>query len=380
MSFDRRFWDENGYVIIPNAVPPEQLQAVIDSIWQYTGKDPNNSESWYQAPLLEGAMVNMSHSQSMWDNRQSPLLHEVFTELWGTEKLWVVLDRVNMNPPVRSGWDHSGFLHWDMDPTKAPEPMFQAVLYLTDTTAEMGGFQCAPGSHHRLLEWQATHSPEEGAPREDTTGDWMMKKSHPIKDWVMQGLETKAIEGKAGDFLIWNVALLHGNGRNVSDRPRLAQYISLTPEGTTRANNLVHGGEELRKARIDSWQNGAYPGVVAAALGVPEGVASVWLNGILADPAKVCPIPEARCMPRLTADQLAALPGLLAQAQPWLHPDVAHAIPLHKSYGIGGRFLAAELLSREIADLLYTTFGFAFTAEPAQLTPLGEKLLGRQRW
>ena len=28
----RTFWEENGYVIIPNAIPQENLDAVIDSI------------------------------------------------------------------------------------------------------------------------------------------------------------------------------------------------------------------------------------------------------------------------------------------------------------------------------------------------------------
>jgi ectoine hydroxylase-related dioxygenase (phytanoyl-CoA dioxygenase family) len=30
-------------------------------------------------------------------------------------------------------------------------------------------------------------------------------------------------------MVIWNNRLLHGNGRNVSDRPRLAQYITMWP-------------------------------------------------------------------------------------------------------------------------------------------------------
>ena len=64
----------------------------------------------------------------------------------------------------------------------------------------------------------------------------MMSKGNPIKEWVMQGLERKSIPGKAGDFLIWNVALLHGNGKNVANQPRLAQYISMTPEGSAQTS------------------------------------------------------------------------------------------------------------------------------------------------
>jgi hypothetical protein len=325
-------------------------------------------------------MINMGNNQALWNNRQAPRFHEIFSELWGSEKLWVVLDRANFNPPVNEQWQHEGFLHWDMNPTKPPEPMYQGVLYLTDTSADMGGFQCVPGSHRRLLEWQATHTPEEGAPPAGTSGrDWMMKRDHPIKEWVMRGLEPKAIPGKAGDFLIWNVALLHGNGKNVANQPRLAQYISLTPEGTTRAQALVHGGEQLRQARIASWQHGSYPTAVAAALGVPEGVAEPWLRNMLDHPAAQ-EVPAARCTPRLTDAQLQTLPALLETHQPWSAPEILQAKPLSRHYGIGGHFLPVELLSKQIADLMSAEFGLTFDAQPAKLTELGEKLLGLKCW
>ncbi|CAN5760245.1 hypothetical protein BH10CHL1_BH10CHL1_25710 [soil metagenome] len=380
-SFDQQFWDEHGYVVIPNVVPQANLQAVIDAIWAYTGKDSHNSASWYQEPLLEGAMVNMSNSQPMWDNRQAPRLHEIFTELWGTEKLWVVLDRVNLNPPVNEQWHHQGFLHWDMDPTKPPEPLFQGVLYLTDTSEAMGGFQCVPGSHRRLLEWQATHTADEGTPPPGTSGrDWMMQKQHPIKEWVMEGLKAKSIPGKAGDFLIWNVALLHGNGKNVSDQPRLAQYISMSPEGTARHRSLVYGGEPLLQARINSWRCGPYPQVVADALGVPEGVANPWLRSIIDNPDNVQTLPQARCTPRLTEAQLRQLPTLLAARKPWTDADIVDAKLTGPQYGISGSFLAVELLSKQVAELMREKFGLTFTAEPAHLTDLGKKLLGLERW
>jgi len=393
MVFDQQFWEENGYVVIPNAVAQGNLQAVIDAIWTYTGKDPHNPKTWYQEPLLEGAMVNMSNNQAMWDNRQAPELHQIFSELWGTEKLWVVLDRTNLNPPVNEQWHYEGFLHWDMDPTRPPEPLFQGVLYLTDTTEAMGGFQCVPGSHRRLLEWQATHTPEEGTPPPGVAArDWMMSKGNPIKEWVMQGLERKSIPGKAGDFLIWNVALLHGNGKNVANQPRLAQYISMTPEGSARSKSLVYGGETLRQSRIDSWRCGPYPCIVADALGVPEGIANQWLRSTLDqavdhavgnaedNPAALPAIPQPRCTPRLSAVQLQELPALLAARRPWEDSAIVQAKTTSGQYGISGFFVAVELLSQQVAELMKAQFGLSFNAQPAHLTELGKKLLGLERW
>ena len=82
MAFDKAFWEEYGYVVIPNVVSQANLQAVIDAIWEYTGKDSHNRSDWYKEPLLPGAMVSMSNNQALWDNRQAPSIHQVFAELW----------------------------------------------------------------------------------------------------------------------------------------------------------------------------------------------------------------------------------------------------------------------------------------------------------
>jgi ectoine hydroxylase-related dioxygenase (phytanoyl-CoA dioxygenase family) len=63
--------------------------------------------------------------------------------------------------------------------------------------------------------------------------------------------EVQTIPGKAGDLLIWHNLLAHGNSRNRSNRPRLAQYISMSP---TREHD-----EEARQTRIDSWREHKSP-------------------------------------------------------------------------------------------------------------------------
>src|SRR5207237_5458646 len=60
-------------------------------------------------------------------------------------------------------------------------------------------------------------------------------------------LEVTPIPGRAGDLLIWNRALLHGNGHNLSDRPRLAQYISMFP--------AREQDDERRQKRIRMWRD-----------------------------------------------------------------------------------------------------------------------------
>ena len=231
---DRAFFDENGYVVVQDAVPRENLDAVIALIWEFLGMDPNNPEDWYREPLTKGGMLEVYQHQALWDNRQHPRVHQVFREILGTEKLWVTFDRVNMKPPSHPDhpeYEHKGFMHWDIDITKLPQSFgVQGVLYLTDTTEDMGGFQCVPG-HHKVIEAWARADPSVRGPVPKPEG---------------AGPHVRPIPGKAGDLSIWDKRLFHGNGHNRSNRPRLAQYIAMFP---------ARNDEAARQDRIMRWRN-----------------------------------------------------------------------------------------------------------------------------
>ena len=47
---DLAFWDKNGYVVIPKAVPEENLRAVVDDIWWFLGMNLDDPDDWYHAP------------------------------------------------------------------------------------------------------------------------------------------------------------------------------------------------------------------------------------------------------------------------------------------------------------------------------------------
>ena len=219
---DLRFFEENGYLRVANVVPQENLDAVINALFDNLGIDKNNPDDWYRHPLPPGGMIEMYQHQAMWDNRQHPGVHQIFADLHGTEKLWTTIDRVNLKPPYRDDhpeYDHKGFMHWDADISRAANAAFgvQGVLYLAETPVGMGGFQCAPGHHKIVREWAKTATP--GSPERPD----------------MTAVPISPIPGGAGDLVIWNRLLYHGNGRNLSDKPRLAQYISMFPAPTGEA-------------------------------------------------------------------------------------------------------------------------------------------------
>jgi ectoine hydroxylase-related dioxygenase (phytanoyl-CoA dioxygenase family) len=238
---DLDFFHENGYLVVRNLIPRADCEAVVDTLFDFLGMDPEDPEDWYRPPLTNGGMVEIYQHQSMWNNRQNPRLHEVFSDLWGTEKLWVSVDRVNFKPPQHPDhpeYDHKGFIHWDTDTRDLDRPMHvQGVLYLADTAEDQGGFQCVPELYRNLREWVKTQPEDRDPRRPDLTG-----------------FEVKRITGNAGDFVIWHVLEAHGNGHNVSQKPRFAQFISMN-RAPARGER-----EEQRQHRINCWENRLPPG------------------------------------------------------------------------------------------------------------------------
>src|ERR1700740_973080 len=58
---DWKFWIENGYVVIKNAVPREQAERMADYLWKYEDKDPNDIESWYKRPNAQMQMTELNN-------------------------------------------------------------------------------------------------------------------------------------------------------------------------------------------------------------------------------------------------------------------------------------------------------------------------------
>ena len=239
------FWKKNGYIVIKNAISPQQAQKTASFLWEFEEKDPSNKKTWYRPPrsvmqmkeLVGTGMVEVYNHQHLWTNRQTQRIYDAFVDIWGIEKLWVTIDRANLNFPIREGYKYKGFIHWDYDPETKPQNV-QGVLSLADQTDEkMGGFQCIPWLFRNYNTWKLTQ-PE--------------NRNHFKPD--IKGLEDKIIKVRmeAGDLLIFNSLQPHGIRPNFSkDKVRIAQYISMMP--------AQEENEDLRKWRINSWRERVAP-------------------------------------------------------------------------------------------------------------------------
>ena len=246
------FWRENGYVVVKQAVSRQQAQQTANFLWEFEDKDPDDPATWYTAPRAEmkmkelagTGMVEVYNHQALWDNRQARRVYDAFVDIWSTERLWVTIDRANLNFPIRPGYGYKGFIHWDYDPDTKPQNV-QGVLALADQTdPHMGGFQCIPWLYRNYDSWKLTQPADRDHFQPDLTG---------LEDKVVK------VPLEAGDLLIFNSSEPHGIRPNHSqDKVRIAQYISMMP--------AQEADEDLRQWRIRSWrerrapQGYAFPG------------------------------------------------------------------------------------------------------------------------
>ena len=240
-----KFWINKGYIVIKNAIPREQAKSTADFLWEFEDKNPEDPSTWYTAPRAEmkmkelagTGMVEVYNNQYLWSNRQTKKVYDAFVDIWGTEKLWVTIDRANLNFPIREGHEYKGFIHWDYDPETKPQNV-QGVIALSDQTdINMGGFQCIPWLYQNYDSWKLTQPEDRNRFQPDING---------LEDKI----EKVAME--AGDLLIFNSLLAHGIRPNLSEnKVRIAQYISMMP--------AEEDNKELKQWRINSWKNRVSP-------------------------------------------------------------------------------------------------------------------------
>ena len=238
-----QFWKNEGYIVIENAISRDQALKTAEFLWEFEEKDPNDKSTWYTEPRAEMKMKELAYTGMvecynhpyLWANRQVQRIYDAFVDIWGTEKLWVTIDRANLNFPIRPGFEYKAFIHWDYDPETKPVNV-QGVLALADQTDEnMGGFQCIPELYRTYDQWKLTQPSDRHRFLPDTTG------FTPTK-----------VKLNAGDLLIFNSLQPHGIRANQSeDKVRIAQYISMMP--------AEEENESLRQWRIQSWKNRIAP-------------------------------------------------------------------------------------------------------------------------
>lgn len=234
LNVDVKRLREEGYLLVEDLVSAHQLQAVVDLICEYMQVPADRTDPDFKRQRGEvfNGIVPLHQHQALWDARQSPKVHEAFSQIYDTPKLWVTIDRVSYKPKLstrstaKKGDANS--IHVDRPVLDTSDSSVQGILYLSDTEEDQGAFECIPEIYRDIVAGRRT-----GVERGETF------EKHDIH----------RVPGPAGSMVIWDGNMPHSSGHNWTDTPRFVQYITMHPEGD----------EATRQERIQNWQDRRAP-------------------------------------------------------------------------------------------------------------------------
>jgi hypothetical protein len=214
-SEQMQFWEQNGFIKISEAVSADECKQVEKAIWDFLSASLAESDSWYRSHSgVKGLMLTLAHHPSLNALRQSEKIRNIFRQLYGTNRIFPLVDKCSFNPPETDNYRFRGSaLHWDTS-IKCPIPyVLQGMMYVNDVEPNGGAFSCVPGFHQKFEKWVS-----------------QFPLQTDIRAMALSQLKAEEIPGKAADFIIWQQALPHAATPNKGKYPRLAQYFTYLPE------------------------------------------------------------------------------------------------------------------------------------------------------
>lgn len=240
---DWNSFNTDGFMVIKNVVPDNLIKPACEEIAAFISADIDDKSTWYNGDLQNDGLVPVHHLQSIWDIRQNSNVYAAFSEFWGGEqKLFVDINRSCFRPPIKEAYPSlsKGEIHWDIDPRNGSKGWIQGIVLLTDISKNTGGFQCIPEVYKNISSWLARNGQDK-----DFNHFYPGLNEHP---------EIIQIEGKAGDIILWSTLLPHGPALNSSALPRIASFMTLTPNEDY--NELANETRELilQKRAPEKWR------------------------------------------------------------------------------------------------------------------------------
>jgi hypothetical protein len=228
-------------MVIRNVVPRSLTRNAVRDIAAFVRADLTDNATWYGSPPQLDGVVPLHHAQSLWDIRQCPeSLPDVQGVLWnsasprGHEQVHFSAPSPSRLPGYRLRNDSLGY---------RPESFGAGIVAGRCTfdrrSPRWGGFQCIPEIYRNLEECL-----EQNAGRNDF-------------DFFNPGLnhwKTTQVEGKAGDVILWSTKLPDGSAINLSDRPRIAAFVSMQPAADNTQIREPMRSWWLTKRAPDYWR------------------------------------------------------------------------------------------------------------------------------
>jgi ectoine hydroxylase-related dioxygenase (phytanoyl-CoA dioxygenase family) len=214
---EKAFYADNGYLMVENAVTPEELQTLRritdDLIEKSRGVTDSNDvydlDEGHSAERPRLTRIKLPHRQHpfFWELLKHSRLTEILIDLLGPDTM---LQTSKLNTKASGG---GTAVEWHQDWAFYPhtnDTMLAFGLMLEDVGEANGPLMVIPGTHKGPILSHMANGVFCGAVDPDDPA-FDLKKAVPLT-------------GKAGDMTVHHVRTLHGSGPNMSDRNRLILF------------------------------------------------------------------------------------------------------------------------------------------------------------
>lgn len=216
----KQFYAENGYLMIENAVTPDQLARLQDITYRMidasravtTSDDVYDLDDGHSADQPRLTRIKIPHKQNpyFWHVLRHSAITEVLRDLLGPDTT-ILTSKLNTKAP-----GGGAAVEWHQDWAFYPhtnDDLLAFGLMLEDVDEANGPLQVIPGSHRGPLLSHHMNGVFCGAVDPDDA------------DFDREKIVT--LTGKAGSMTVHHVRLLHGSAPNVSDRARLILFYEI---------------------------------------------------------------------------------------------------------------------------------------------------------
>lgn len=272
--------NEFGVAIIPNVINNEEIQSMINGMWDYLehitqkldNKIKRNDESTWKHihslyPLHSMLLKywGIGHAQFMWNLRQNEKIIDIMSYFWNvqSEDLLVSFDgsSIHMPPEITgTGWYSSeaqGWLHTDQSYTRNKFECVQSWVTAFDVDDGDATLAVLEGSHKYHKEFRDTFYTNGDQP---SLMDWYRLNLKELNFYKNKGCEKVCIKCPAGSMVYWDSRTIHCGQEAMIGRPtpkmRCVSYLCYMPRNTSTPLNLKRKQQAFNElVTTNHWAN-----------------------------------------------------------------------------------------------------------------------------
>lgn len=242
----KRFYAENGYLMVEDAVTPEQLARLRDITYRLidASRTVDESDAVYDLDRGHGpdsprlTRIKLPHKQDpyFWEILTNSAVTEVLNDLLGSDTT-IITSKLNTKAP-----GGGAAVEWHQDWAFYPhtnDDLLAFGLMLEDVDAANGPLMVIPGTHRGPILDHRMNGVFCGAIDPDDT---LFERDRAV-----------TLTGKAGSMTVHHARLLHGSAPNRSDRARMILFYEIARADAwpiLGASSYIH---ELGQRRF--WQD-----------------------------------------------------------------------------------------------------------------------------